>query len=88
MQSFLRVIVNRDRTSTQQINNLTVFKFKMGLVLVTEGVSHQTETYTRCQWCAEGNSAGVGASDDGKWMNKNAEGWGPIIYPTDLLIES
>jgi hypothetical protein len=42
---------------------------KMGLVLATEGGSHQTETYIPSQQCVEANGAGGGASNYGKWTN-------------------
>ncbi len=57
-----------------KINNFTTFK--MGPVLTTEGELHQTKTYTCCRWCVEGNGAGAGASNNGRWMNESAEGWG------------
>ncbi len=44
----------------------------MGPVLATEGKSHQTKTHYHCRWCVEGNGAGAGALDDGKWMNGGA----------------
>jgi hypothetical protein len=54
----------------------------MGPLVATEGILHQTKTYTLCQWCVECNGAGVGASDNGKWMNKSAEGWGSNNLPS------
>ena len=46
----------------------------MGLVLATEGGSHQTVTYIPSRQCVEANGAGAGASDDGKGTNNGAVG--------------
>ncbi len=53
--------------------NLTAFK-KIGLVLATEGGSHQTETYTPSWQCVEANGARGWASNYGKWTNKSTVG--------------
>ncbi len=57
------------------MTKLTILRcLKMGPVLATEGKSHQTKRYTHCQWCVEGNGAGVGASNDRKRTNDGAVG--------------
>ncbi len=47
---------------------------KMGRVLATEGKFHQTEMYAPSLQCVEATSVGVGASNEGKWMNKSVVG--------------
>jgi hypothetical protein len=46
----------------------------LGLVLATEGRSHQTETYTPSRQCVEANGAGGWTSNYGKWTNDTAVG--------------
>jgi hypothetical protein len=49
---------------------------KMGPVLITEGDSRQTKTYTPSPQCIKANGAGAGASDNVKWTDKSAVGYG------------
>jgi hypothetical protein len=91
---FLYIFINLYRRQLQpdvDWTNLTIlWHLNMGPVLVILGKSHQTEPYTCCQWCVEGNVAGVGASNNGKWKNDGAVGYhrGPITYWTGQLFES
>jgi hypothetical protein len=59
----------------------------MGLVIATEGKSHQTKTYTHCRWYVEDNGSRMGASNNKKLTNESAVGLGSNNLPNQLAIQ-
>jgi hypothetical protein len=62
--------------------DLALKLLNMGLVLVTEGKLHQqTKMYAPSQQCVEVNGAGARVSNNRKWTNKSAVGYGSNNLP-------